>query len=153
MAPGCVSIAAGPERRHSALERIERMYFPDLAPCSYNIPEPKGFSVGWLDKAHGYPRGPVPPGFVERLIEICGRPVVRHRGFHVCEFCDFEPDPTFARQKAAGALSSAVIRVVGRHGGVYHSPAMFRHYVEAHGYQPPREFLEAVMEEECDSVR
>ena len=30
---------------------------------------------------------------------------------------------------------------------------MFRHYVEAHGYQPPREFLEAVMEEECDSVR
>jgi hypothetical protein len=128
------------------------MYFPDLTPCEYNIPEPQGFSVGWLDKAHGFPRGVVPSGFVERLAEICSRPVVQHRGFHVCEFCDFEPDPTFAVQRAAGALSSAVIRVVGRDGRVYHSPVMIRHYVEAHSYQPPPEFVEAVMEIEYHHV-
>jgi hypothetical protein len=128
------------------------MYFSDLTPCSYNIPEPKGFSVGWLDKAHGFSRGVVPPGFVERLVEICSRPVVQHRGFHVCELCDFEPDPTFAAHRAAGALSSAVIRVVGRDGRVYHSPAMILHYVKAHGYQPPQEFVVAVMEAEYDRV-
>jgi hypothetical protein len=88
----------------------------------------------------------VPSGFVERLVEICSQPVVRHRGFHVCEFCHFEPDPTFAAQRAAGALSSAVIRVVGRDGRVYHSPAMICHYVKAHCYQPPQEFVKAVME-------
>ena len=121
------------------------MYFADLTPFSYNIPELQGFSIGWLDEAHGFPRGVVPSGFVERLAEICSRPVVQHRGFHVCEFCEFEPDPTFAVQKAAGALSSSVIRVVGRDGRVYHSPAMIRHYVEAHSYQPPPEFIEAVM--------
>ena len=83
---------------------------------------------------------------------ICGRPVVRHRGFHVCEFCDLGPDPTFAAHSAAGALSSAVIRVIGRDGRVYYSPMMISHYVETHGYQPPREFVEAVMEIEYDRV-
>jgi hypothetical protein len=128
------------------------MYFPDLAPCSYKIPAPTGIGVGWLDKAHGFARGVVPPGFIERLIEICSRPVVRHRGFHVCEFCDFEPDPTFAAQRAAGALSSAVIRVVDRDGRIYYSPAMISHYVQAHHYQPPQEFVDAVMEMDYDRV-
>jgi len=122
------------------------MYFADLAPCLYNLPEPQGMSVGWLDKAHDFPRGSVPAGFVERLSEICKRPAVRHRGFHVCEFCDFEPDPTLTLHRAAGACSSAVIRVVGHDGRVYHSPAMICHYVAKHGYQPPEDFIRAVME-------
>ena len=122
------------------------MYFADLAPCSFNIPGPLGLSVGWLDKAHDFPRSDVPARFVERLAEICKRPVVQHRGFHVCEFCDFEADPTFAPQRAAGALSSAVIRVVGRDGRVYYSPVMICHYVAKHGYLPPQDFVKAVME-------
>jgi hypothetical protein len=122
------------------------MYFADLTPCSYNIPEPKGISVGWLDKAHYFSRGAVPIGFVERLVELCKRPVVRHRGFHACELCGFEFDINFKQHRAAGALSNAVIRVVGSNGSVYHSPAMICHYVAKHGYQPPEDFIRAVME-------
>jgi hypothetical protein len=122
------------------------MYFADLAPCSYNIPEPHGISVGWLDKAHDFPRGAVPARFFEHLVDICKRPAVQHRGFHVCEFCDFEPDPTFTLQRAAGAVSSAVIRVVGRDTRVYYSPVMICHYIAKHGYQPPEDFIRAVLE-------
>ena len=139
------------------------MYFADLTPYSYDDdPEPETLNVGWLDKAHSYPRGVVPTGFLERLVEICKRPAKRHRGFHVCEFCDFGPEPAsmdqaalnarYERQKAAGVLSSTEIRVVGRDGKVYASPALICHYVEAHGYQPPREFIEAVMRTDYDHV-
>ena len=132
------------------------MYYADLTPCQYNIPEPKGVSVGWLDKAHGFSRGTVPDGFVERLIEISKRPAVQHRRFHECEFCNFEPEPSpldevarlarFERQKAAGTLSWTVIRVLGREGKVYSSPALICHYVAKHGHKPPEDFVIAVME-------
>ena len=122
------------------------MYFADLTPCSYGIPEPKGISVGWLDKAHRFSRGAVPTGFAERLVEISKTPAERHRGFHICELCGFLDGPDFERAKAAGALSSTVIRVVGRDGRVYYSPAMICHYVTKHGYKPPEDFVRAVME-------
>lgn len=123
------------------------MYFTDLTPCSYvGSREPNGISVGWLDKAHSFPRGAVPTGFIERLAEICERPVVCNLGYHACEFCNFEPDPTFERLRAAGALSSTVIRIVGRDGRVYLSPEMICHYVTRHGYQPPEDFVRAVMD-------
>ena len=110
------------------------MYFADLTPCSYaGLRESNGVSIGWLDKAHSFPRGAVPDGFIEGLAGICNRPAVQHRGFHVCEFCE------------AGASSSGVIRVVGRDGKVYFSPAMICHYVAKHGYQPPEDFIKAVI--------
>lgn len=132
------------------------MYFADLTPYSYHgHHEPESLNVGWLDNAHAYPRGPVPSGFVERLVEICRRPAKQHRGFHVCEFCDLGPEPAssnqaalnaqYERQKAAGVLSSTEIRVTGRDGRVYASPALICHYVVTHSYQPPQEFIEAVM--------
>ena len=117
------------------------MYFADLSPYSYHgDPEPESLNVGWLDKAHAYPHGLVPAGFLERLIEICKRPAKQHRGFPACEFCDFGPEPAsmdqailnarYERQKAAGVLSSTEIRVVGRDGKVYASPALICHYVQ-----------------------
>jgi len=48
--------------------------------------------------------------------------------------------------KEAGAVSSKVIRVVGRDGTVFFSPAMICHYITRHGYQPPEDFVRAVME-------
>jgi hypothetical protein len=45
-----------------------------------------------------------------------------------------------------GRIISAEIRVVGNNGRVYASPMMLVHYVEAHGYLPPQEFIDAVMQ-------
>jgi hypothetical protein len=127
--------------------RTEIMYFADLTLCSYGgVREQNGLTVGWLDKLHGFPRGPVPTGFVERLAEICIRPAVKHMGCHVCEFCDPRPDMTDQIDREAGSRSSTVIRVVGRDGSVYFSPAMICHYITRHSYQPPEDFVRAVME-------
>jgi len=76
------------------------------------------------------------------------------RGFHFCQLCDFDPNVVVYDQaamqclQASGALGSAEVRVVGRSGRVYAAPTMIWHYVAVHRYQPPREFIEAVMEME-----
>jgi hypothetical protein len=121
------------------------MYFPDLTEGKYF-----GLSVGWLDRAHDYPRGPVPAGFLEALGVAGHNCAVRHKGSHICELC---PSPQWA---AAGScrelpdgtrltMGNGVIRVWSRSGKAYVAPNLIYHYVEVHKYQPPTEFIEAVM--------
>jgi hypothetical protein len=38
------------------------------------------------------------------------------------------------------------IRVTSATGITYVAPALVRHYIVAHGYLPPREFIDAVIE-------
>ena len=138
------------------------MFFKDLTPYGYRKGSPSALNVGWLDAAHPFPRGCVPNGFVARLRMLASKPVNQTRGFYVCQFCDFGPpippgdqaalDARYRQWKAAGALGSAEIRVIGSGGCVYAAPTLICHYVEAHNYQPPDEFIAAVMEIECDTI-
>jgi len=121
------------------------MYFADLAPNKWF-----GLSVGWLDRAHNYPRGPVPDGFLDALAKACQKHEVVHKGSHYCELC---PSPQWAQAGACRdlpdgtrlRLGSAVIRVWSRSGQAYVAPDLIYHYVETHHYQPPQEFIEAVL--------
>lgn len=122
------------------------MYFPDLSPCRYY-----GLSVGWLELGHPYPQGRVPSGFLERLLERCRHPDIRHRGAHFCEFC---PSPQIAvaacvKELANGEqvkLFSGCIRVHPLQGLAFVAPTMVYHYIEAHRYLPPEAFIRAVIE-------
>ena len=132
------------------------MYFQDLTFYQHFEFDSSALNVGWLDSAHPFPTGDVPIDFIEKLKRLAREPVLFTCGQHVCEFCDLGPRPVgldmaaykarHERATAADALSSAEIRVVDRDGKVYASPAMIGHYVATHRYQPPREFVEAVME-------
>jgi hypothetical protein len=121
------------------------MYFPDLSQGEYF-----GLSVGWLDRAHDYPRGPVPDGFLEALGGACRNCAIRHKGSHTCELC---PSPQWAHAGACRELpdgtrlmlGNGVIRIWSRSGQAYVAPNLIYHYVEKHKYQPPAEFIEAVM--------
>ena len=42
-------------------------------------------------------------------------------------------------------LGSAEIRVQGKEGKVYAAPTLIYHYVAAHDYDPPQEFVEALL--------
>ncbi len=42
-------------------------------------------------------------------------------------------------------LGAAEIRVLSRMGTVYAAPNLIYHYVSAHGYKPPEEFLDAAL--------
>jgi hypothetical protein len=128
------------------------MYFADLTPCTYGIPGPEGLSVGWLSSRRKFPVGDVPDGFVERLTGIYKYPVEVHLGCHFCDLCGFIGPRDLKRARAADALSCTVIRVVGRDGTIYYSPGMIRHYVTKHRYQPPEEFVRAVMETDLTTL-
>jgi hypothetical protein len=61
-------------------------------------------------------------------------PVNQTRGIHCCPFCKGEVLPTGSYEmRVAGACE------------VYAAPSLVHHYVVAHGYRPPDEFIAAVM--------
>jgi hypothetical protein len=102
-------------------------------------------NVGWLAEGHEFLRGDVPGGFVEALLELAKDTVNVYRGMHFCDFC-----PTFqeARKNVRFRdvfIGSGEVHVRGGEGRVYVAPALVVHYVADHGYQPPREFVDAVL--------
>ena len=121
-------------------------YYPDLSRYEYLLRGAIGSSgsypklgmpwvnVGWLAKGRDYPRGQSDAVFQERLAHFCRpHPVwLFCAGIHTCEFCG----------KAHGGWE---IWVVGREK-LYAAPVLIHHYVVAHGYRPPDEFIEAVLE-------
>jgi hypothetical protein len=66
--------------------------------------------------------------------------VKQTRGRYECDFCTGKEKPG----------SSAEVRVPGKNGRVYAAPHMIHHYVVAHGYLPPEEFIQAVLA--CDDA-
>ncbi len=126
------------------------MYFPDLSVYRYlaggpqwqGVP-PAGrlpvLNIGWLDAGHPYPVGPLPEGFLARLALFSADAHLINwtRGVYLCPLCD---PPALLEHGG-----SAEIRVVGV-GRVYAAPDLIGHYVEAHGYCPPQEFIAAVLD-------
>ncbi|KRR18256.1 hypothetical protein CQ14_25405 [Bradyrhizobium lablabi] len=78
-------------------------------------------------------------------------PVNLTRGWHFCEFCP-KPAKTVSPGRirmldpAARTLGNGEIRVASAAGIIYVAPLLVLHYVVAHGYLPPQEFIDAVIE-------
>lgn len=98
---------------------------------AFDLPE---LTVGWLEPPHDYARGEMSASLIEKLDHLC-RASRYHvtRGFHPCGFCGDTSD----------GLGSKEIRVQGE-GVVFASPNKIAHYVSAHGYAPPEEFVAAL---------
>lgn len=142
------------------------MYFADLSPYEYLEEEPATLDVGWLVAEHDFTRGEVADGFIERLRSLENNPVNPTRGFHIFRFCKNESVRVSKTEKAtvatqlecidqmikSGAASSAEIRVHRKDGRFYAAPVLIRHYVEVNKYQPPQEFVEAVMADDQVNV-
>jgi hypothetical protein len=136
------------------------MHFPDLTPYSYYVEasDVPAINIGWLDSAHDFAKGTPPKGFIDRLRVISCTRIKQMRGFQICDFCSdlrsflkprewSDQDKAFYHSCFAdGRFSSAEIRVIGLNGRIYASPVMLAHYVEAHHYLPPQEFIDAVMQ-------
>lgn len=126
-------------------------YYKDGTPYAY-LPEfiDGSVNVGWLDAAEDYATGHVPPGFTDRLVELCRNPVNRTRGWHYCNLCPKPSDlvpPSIEVRSADGdfPVGHGEIRVEGKDGVRYAAPDMIAHYVLEHEYQPPKDFIEAVL--------
>lgn len=110
------------------------MYIPDL-----QVEEDGDIAVGWLDKEHSFPQRKPAPEFLTKLKEFAQRYGDSATalgwgamgGCHSCDFCG----------KALGSGSFGV--PAGEK--LYYAPDMIAHYVEQHDYDPPAEFIAAVI--------
>ena len=115
--------------------------------------------MGWLDNIHPYRKGTVDARLVEKIKLLASNPVELYGGIHICELCAEPPDlvkttlpnrvvldPNCSWVRWVGQRSSnGEIRVSGE-GIVFAAPVLIVHYIEAHGYLPPAQFLKAVDE-------
>ena len=127
------------------------LYYPDLTSYCYfeSQRSPKVLNVGWLDIHHPFPRKKASEELLDALFERSLHSDVQTRGWHRCEFCD---DPNVYpirvfRHGQETTLGSAEITVDGKDGRRYAAPNLIYHYVAAHDYDPPTEFLEALLAE------
>jgi len=124
-------------------------YIPDLTVYNYRPfqKEPsdtKLLAVGWLDSSVTYRRGNIADRscLLRKLKRLAATPMNLTRGFHYCQFCENSSTDAAGDKRRRG---NGEIRINGENGKVYASPVLICHYIEAHDYRPPDEFLEAVM--------
>lgn len=121
-------------------------WFADLTPCDHLPLQPTGgawlLAVGWLEREHAFPCGEISRDHYQKLNRLLADPwqPFVSMGVHGCTLCQFEPE----------ASDTANLFVPGQ-GVIYVCPKLIRHYINAHHYQPPPVFLEAVLR--CPDTR
>ena len=110
-------------------------------------------AVGWLERGWAYSKGEVTEPFFEALLNLLVRPwePVAAAGPHACSQCRFAGGPaqlTFGGTTITMGVSNVY---VPGNAVIYVAPSLVAHYVDAHEYQPPKEFMEAVLQ--CPPMR
>lgn len=112
-------------------------WYEDLTECDYLGEEYLKFltAICWLEKEKPYTKGEISQTIVDKLYEISKLPetLVYFLGYHECDFCGF-----------CDVELGASMFIIGFKEKIYACPAMIIHYIKAHKYLPPPEFLEAV---------
>lgn len=126
--------------------------FDDLNECHYvRVKGCKLIAVGWLDsegpQPYVFPKWTPSAEFLQRLTALGQRPqpsLPVYAGWHTCniESCKESRGPFSPERCGSGEL---YVPHVTDHGTVYCAPRLIIHYVAFHKYQPPVEFVEAVM--------
>jgi hypothetical protein len=116
------------------------MYFDDLSSfTAEHLGDPKqAVTVGWLENGYPFKTGPVPRPLLSKLRKLAEDPKNPMWGFHECDICT-----TARRNRPQG---NGEIHVVSSDGTIYVAPTLIVHYIKAHNYLPPEEFIEAVLE-------
>ncbi|HEY1548287.1 MAG TPA: hypothetical protein VGG28_10720 [Kofleriaceae bacterium] len=113
------------------------MYFADLATECQLARGAAVRAIGWLEQGHAFSTGSASDAFVSALrrhVEDPGRWLaVVSAGVHACDLggCDRSSGQQYV--------------IIPARTCVYVAPDLVTHYVEAHSYLPPSEFVDAVL--------
>jgi hypothetical protein len=122
-------------------------WYPDLSTQTMVASGDHVRAIGWLSSDQPFPQGEVSAEFMSKLDEFV-RLAPRSSealsfpafgGWHECEFCERPSDPRALGPRGYGNFG------VPDGGVLYIAPELVAHYVRVHGYQPPAEFVGAVM--------
>jgi hypothetical protein len=126
------------------------MYFADLTPYEYDGNEPNNniVNVGWLSRDFTFIKGFSDNAFIEHIKNLVEHPTNLYRGMHLCEFCP-EPQTIYNNGMKSMLLvpetaGNGEIRIKDSNGITYVAPVLIYHYIVAHGYLPPKQFVLAV---------
>lgn len=127
------------------------MFIEDLSVYQYRLP----FSlegvrcVGWLDSEHQFTIGLVPDRLTDKLESIASLRsstfdvhVNVVRGIHPCNLCGTEIELVSGGQRTPLGMSEIWLP---SHPGWLAAPSLVIHYIAAHGYLPPSDFVRAVL--------
>jgi hypothetical protein len=103
-------------------------------------------NVGWLGLAGGVPSGRFPAELIETLVSLAVRGERPMRGFHECDFCDVRSpiEKSIPSRGESVVLGMSELQVISASGQVFAAPSLIVHYIEAHDYLPPMEFIDAL---------
>ena len=127
-------------------------YYPDLSACDFFFPSCPAtlVAVGWLENGRPVPTGEVTEQVFERLLELLREPWGPvTAGWHDCDLCVYRYGPS----KMATNPNAVGFRNVFVPGDakIYLAPELILHYIDQHGYAPPSEFQQAVLD--CPTMR
>lgn len=135
-------------------------HYADLSPCDHFGSAEKAHllrSVGWLEHGESYTEGRVSERIFEKLCQLIQNPFYPpawpvSAGLHFCTLCQFSGGSAVARyqQYAFSGVSNSIVLIPGK-SFLYIAPVHIAHYIDAHFYQPPDEFCQAVMQ--CPEMR
>lgn len=102
-------------------------------------------AVGFLNGRREYPQGKPPAKFAKKLLRFCHPQltVCAVRTIRPCSLCH-ETVTDIEIEGQSYILGSAEIRVIGEED-IFAAPTLIYHYVTAHNYLPPAEFIDAVL--------
>lgn len=131
------------------------MHYHDLTPYEYLAKSrgpladaaPRSLNVGWLERGHPFDTAEPSAELLARLWALCRAPVNATRGTHECELCDADPLSYFVIRQGDQeiGLGHAEIWVFDGADTVYVAPTLVYHYITAHHYCPPPQFVEALL--------
>lgn len=121
-------------------------YYSDLSDYSYSAHALPMLNVGWLAAGHEFEKGEVAREIFDALLMLADQQRNIMRGLHYCDFCGEESPIRMVAPVVDGSvwLGMGEIRIRSLEGTVYSAPSLVLHYIQAHNYRPPEEFLEAV---------
>jgi hypothetical protein len=93
-------------------------------------------SIGWLDNSKDFVTGKTPESVYYALSELLKNPYFPtvNPGIHTCNLCQY-----------ADEGGSKNLLIPGN-GFLYLCPELILHYINAHWYQPPEDFCQAVLD-------
>ncbi len=149
-------------------------YRIDSVDNQISIVYPTLINIGWLSSRFNYEKGDIPNTLIQKLKEILfihlknsedqkkeifdqDKAIIVHENFtrgsaHECEFCQ-ENKKIFVEPSGLEYYSGNDLFLLGRNEIIipgleknrfYVLPTMIYHYILAHQYKPPQEFLDAL---------